>query len=52
MSFLRGPSERHHSRVLEEKQNILIDLAGDAAPCEVALELQGNPIGDGSELTR
>jgi hypothetical protein len=38
--------------MLEEKQDVVIDLARNAPPREVALQLEGEPVGNRSEVAR
>jgi hypothetical protein len=50
--LLRGATEGHDRGMLEQEQHILVELASDATPREIALELKGNLVGDGSQLRR
>src|SRR5688572_20113137 len=48
--LLRRATEGDDRRMLEQQQDVFVDLPGDAAACEIALELQGDRVGDGAEL--
>jgi hypothetical protein len=52
MVLLRGASKRHDGRMLEQEEHVLVDLARDAPPREIALELQGDLVRDGPKLRR
>src|SRR5687768_10265201 len=47
---LGGAPEGDHGRVLDEEEDILVYLAADAPPRDVALELQRGPVGQGTEI--